>query len=591
MAQLLRRTSSICITASLLWSTSAFAAAPHDFGRDNLYLWVDVYDTNGLDLDNDTDLGAVYAANGQDPAVSVGAKILQIYDKSATRALFQAVIDNKFPPIIRDRAIHFADSTSFYSSGTTQIIPYLTTINSTAIFYAGSLGSTKLNETRAYAFYAGPQYDYRQNGYTTGTLDRSKADGANDGFGLSPNLLTGQTQQTLKLRYGKIEEAYPWPYNDTTNISVFHRNIRASENRSYFVPDKSIFTLAGAYAYDLGPTFVGRIAELIVTKRELSASEEKIMRAYFDAKFPANNGTQFFHLGGIGMAAVGDSVTRGTSAGLALSMDGNWSAGSYLTAKLPIRMPPRGLTTSDVPTAVPQRSQRIWVVERTGAAAAPAKFWFNLDVMGMPESYGKHMYLLHRSSSTGAFTKVAEATANDKQVEFALTDPQPGEYALGSSVGYGAPAVTPVIAGKEVVIEGVQNPKLIPGALLKVTVSVSSTGTGMSNLDSVALDLPVPDGTKLYLGDIAATGSGPVSFTQGTPATLLSYDWQTLTNATDGLEFSSDGGTTWAYSPTIDGQKGDGAINKARVRLKGYLNSGIAPNFPNFQIKYGLIVK
>ena len=160
--------------------------------------------------------------------------------------------------------------------------------------------------------------------------------------------------------------------------------------------------------------------------------------------------------------------------------------------------------------------------------------------------------------------------------------------------GYGAPAATSAITNQEVVLEGVENPKLIPGALLKVTVSVNSTGTGMSDRNSMILQLPVPEGTKLFLGDIAGadTGSGPVSVTQGTPAAnLLSYTWRGLGDATDGLEFSNDGGATWTYAPTADAQRGDGAINSARVRLDGYLTSGTAPNFPNFKLNYGLIVK
>ncbi|MEN9718978.1 MAG: hypothetical protein RIQ99_1856, partial [Pseudomonadota bacterium] len=64
-----------------------------------------------------------------------------------------------------------------------------------------------------------------------------------------------------------------------------------------------------------------------------------------------------------------------------------------------------------------------------------------------------------------------------------------------------------------------------------------------------------------------------------------------LTSTTDGLDFSSDAGTSWTYSPTADAQSGDAAITNVRVRPSGTFNTGTSPNFPSFTITYGLLVK
>ncbi len=481
--------------------------------------------------------------------------------------------------------------------------------------YAGSLSDLNSSlEERAYAFFLGAPFSYNENGYGTGGLDRTKIPSRYYNLSLSPStgtvsptgwFLTPLQDTTLspsigttslfppvKMRVGNIEESPEVPNASTTDIFVYEKNIRQSDGYSFIVPNDAVFTLAGGYTPDgLGPTFLGLIAELLIAKKEFTQSQAKLMRAYFDARHPKLSGTPYFHLGGIGTAGAGDSVTRGTSAGLALSMDGSWSAGSYLTAKLPERMPSRGLTKMAVPASVPQRSPRVWIVERTGAAAMPTKFWFNLELLGMPESYGKHMYLLHRASPTDNFTTVAEARATDRQVEFALADPQAGEYTVGTSVGYDGFILSVGIDGIQVLSEGVEKPKVIPGSIVRVSIALNAFGDGMSDLDSVSLQFPVPQGGKLYLGDFAGPGKGPVIFEPKVTPSLLSLPWKGLNDMTDAVDFSNDGGATWTYVPTLDSQKADSAINMLRLRPKGYLKAAPLPDSIWHMIYFGVVVK
>jgi hypothetical protein len=68
---------------------------------------------------------------------------------------------------------------------------------------------------------------------------------------------------------------------------------------------------------------------------------------------------------------------------------------------------------------------------------------------------------------------------------------------------------------------------------------------------------------------------------QGVPTSGLTYTFVSLASAADSLEFSSDGGTTWTYTPVPDGNGADAAVTHFRIRPTGAFaaNSGSAPSF------------
>jgi hypothetical protein len=89
----------------------------------------------------------------------------------------------------------------------------------------------------------------------------------------------------------------------------------------------------------------------------------------------------------------------------------------------------------------------------------------------------------------------------------------------------------------------------------------------------------------MLLTDIGAPGSGPVVFTDGTPSSALTWTYTALNHAADDLEFSSDGGLTWAYAPVPDVTGVDAAVTDIRMRPKGLMpGQGVAA--PNFQLTF-----
>ena len=65
------------------------------------------------------------------------------------------------------------------------------------------------------------------------------------------------------------------------------------------------------------------------------------------------------------------------------------------------------------------------------------------------------------------------------------------------------------------------DPKAIPGGIVEYTITIENQGAGAVDTDSLVILDPVPVYACLLVGDIAAPGSGPVGFVDGTPSSDL----------------------------------------------------------------------
>ena len=81
------------------------------------------------------------------------------------------------------------------------------------------------------------------------------------------------------------------------------------------------------------------------------------------------------------------------------------------------------------------------------------------------------------------------------------------------------------------------------------TRSCSATRAALSDANSVRISDPIPANTALRVADIAGAGTGPLAFANGATSSGLTYTFTSLASATDDVEFSKDGGTTWTYTP------------------------------------------
>ena len=118
-------------------------------------------------------------------------------------------------------------------------------------------------------------------------------------------------------------------------------------------------------------------------------------------------------------------------------------------------------------------------------------------------------------------------------------------------------------------LNGIVNPKAIPGSIINYTITVTNPNPLPIDANSLIVSDKTPTSTKLCLADLGAANSGPLRFTGGSPTSALSYSFLGLARNDDTLEFSSDAGTARTYAPTLDADQCDRAITHFRIRPTG----------------------
>jgi len=99
--------------------------------------------------------------------------------------------------------------------------------------------------------------------------------------------------------------------------------------------------------------------------------------------------------------------------------------------------------------------------------------------------------------------------------------------------------------------------------------SLGDKGAEASQIANVVVGNAIPANSSMIVTDIGSVGSGPLSFTQGSPSSTLSNSFTSLASTTDGLEFSNNNGTTWTYTLTVGAGGVDAAVTNVRATLTG----------------------
>jgi hypothetical protein len=120
-------------------------------------------------------------------------------------------------------------------------------------------------------------------------------------------------------------------------------------------------------------------------------------------------------------------------------------------------------------------------------------------------------------------------------------------------------------------------------------VRVTNGGSGPVDNNGVAIVDVIPANTRLFVGNIGAPGSGPVLFVNGSPSSGLTWTFTALNSATDNLDFSNDGGATWAYVPVPDANGYDAAVTHLRMRPQGTMPGNGGGN-PYFELRFRVSV-
>jgi hypothetical protein len=138
---------------------------------------------------------------------------------------------------------------------------------------------------------------------------------------------------------------------------------------------------------------------------------------------------------------------------------------------------------------------------------------------------------------------------------------------------------------------GAVNPKAIPGAKIRYTISASNSTAGTADSNSTQFATAVPAGMKLFVGDAGTVGSGPVVFTDGATSSALTYTFTSLASTTDSIAFSNNGGTTFAYTPVADASGCDATVTNVRITLGGTFAGKTGASNPSLTLQLLMLVK
>lgn len=136
-------------------------------------------------------------------------------------------------------------------------------------------------------------------------------------------------------------------------------------------------------------------------------------------------------------------------------------------------------------------------------------------------------------------------------------------------------------------VKGTTNPKAIPLAILRYTITVTNTGSGSTDVDSITINDQLPPETTLFTGDLDGNGS-PFIFTDGTGANSsgLTFNFATLGSTTDGVTFLNSANT--AFTPTSGF---DTDVARILIEMQGAMAGATGGGIPSFTIEFEVQVE
>ncbi len=124
-------------------------------------------------------------------------------------------------------------------------------------------------------------------------------------------------------------------------------------------------------------------------------------------------------------------------------------------------------------------------------------------------------------------------------------------------------------------LPGNAQPKRIPGAVVRYDISVTNSGPGTVDSNSLVIVDLVPANTTLYVG-----GASPVVFVDGSPVSGLSFNYPAQ------VSYSSVGESgPFTYTPLPDADGYDAAVRAVRIAPGGIMN-GTGGGSPSFTVQF-----
>ncbi len=142
-------------------------------------------------------------------------------------------------------------------------------------------------------------------------------------------------------------------------------------------------------------------------------------------------------------------------------------------------------------------------------------------------------------------------------------------------------------------VNGVTNPKNIPGAIVEYSLIVTNSG-GAADSNTVFIRDAIPTNTAMFVNTLAAP-AGPVAFANGTTSSGLTYTFTSLGSNTDDVDFSTltTGETVsdWAHLPVPGTDGCDPLVKRVRINPKGIFVADTATPDPSFTARFRVCVQ
>lgn len=125
----------------------------------------------------------------------------------------------------------------------------------------------------------------------------------------------------------------------------------------------------------------------------------------------------------------------------------------------------------------------------------------------------------------------------------------------------------------------------VPGATVSYLITVFNSGNAPPAQGSIFVTDELPAQLALLLADFGAAGSGPVEFTDGSPATTVTCAFVSFSATNDCFSFSTDG-SDFSYVPADSGDGTDPNVRFIRIQPSGIMNAEAGAGPPNFELRF-----
>lgn len=132
-------------------------------------------------------------------------------------------------------------------------------------------------------------------------------------------------------------------------------------------------------------------------------------------------------------------------------------------------------------------------------------------------------------------------------------------------------------------VQGTNNPKRIPGAVVRYLLTISNTGNAADS-NTIQIDDPIPANVR------AMVASGNIGFTDGANSSGLGFSYVPA-SSTDAVDFSADSGTSYTYTPVADVDNADSSVTNIRFKPSGRFGCKNNATPTSFSIFYDMLIE